>query len=191
MKIWRAAFFMLLGVNLLAIIAIVILINTPASGHSAYEAEPRPPVEGNSLIVRTTKTDFEGIANTYIKQAMTGQPIPLNLSVNNDVSLSTELDVFSMTLPILLRFEPHVQEDGNLLLKQKSVEVGMLDIPPESALKLLRDSVELPEFMEVTPNEETVLLRLTDIPLEDGITVEAESFNLEEDDIRLKVTVQQ
>ncbi|RNF40440.1 YpmS family protein [Planococcus salinus] len=190
MKVWRTAFFMLLALNVLAIIGIVILINTPASGHSAYEPEARPPVEGNSLIVRTTKTDFEGIANTYIQQAMDDQPIPLQLSVNSDVSLSTQIDVFSMTLPILMKFDPFVQEDGNLLLEQKSVEVGMLDIPPESALKLLRDSVDLPEFMEVTPKEETVLLRLTEIPLEDGITVEAESFNLEEDDIRLKVTVQ-
>lgn len=190
MKIWRIAFFMLLALNILAIIGLVMLINTPASGHSVYEADTAPPIDGNTLIVRTTKSDFEGIANSYINQAMADQPIPLNLSVNDDVSLSTQIDVFSMTLPILLRFEPYVQEDGNLLLEQKSVEVGMLDIPPESALKLLRDSVDLPEFMEVTPNEETVLLRLTDIPLEDGVTVEAESFNLEEDDIRLKVTVQ-
>src|SRR5690606_37163769 len=116
--------------------------------------------------VRTSKADFEGIANSYIRDAMKDQPIPLTLSVTDDVSLSTELDVFSVSLPILLKFEPHVQEDGNLLLEQKSVNVGMLDIPPESALKLLRDSVALPEFMEVNPASEEILLRLTDIPLD-------------------------
>jgi uncharacterized protein YpmS len=84
-----------------------------------------------------------------------------------------------------------VQEDGNLLLVQKSVEVGMLDIPPESALKLLRDSVNLPKFMDVLPAEEQVLLKLTEIPLDGGISVQATSFNLEEDDIRLRVTIQQ
>ena len=121
---------------------------------------------------------------------MKDQPIPLALSVNDDVSLSTELTIFSVTLPILMKFEPLVQEDGNLLLEQKSVEVGMLDIPPESALKLLRDSVELPDFMEVMPAEEEVLLKLTEIPLDDGISVRAASFNLQEDDIRLLVTIE-
>lgn len=191
MKIWRTAFIVLLAVNILALIAFVFYITIPAKDYISYEAEQRAYAEGNTLTVRTSKADFEGIANTYIQDAMKDQPIPLTLAVNDDVSISTELQVFSMTLPILLQFEPHVQEDGNLLLEQKSVNIGMLDIPPESALKLLRDSVTLPEFMEVDPGSEEVLLRLTDIPLDDGISVRAEAFNLEEDDIRLRVTIKQ
>ncbi|RLQ92491.1 YpmS family protein [Planomicrobium sp. Y74] len=191
MKIWRTAFIVLLAVNILALIAFVFYVTIPAKDHISYEAEKRAFAEGNTLTVRTSKADFEGIANTYIQDAMKDQPIPLTLAVNDDVSLSTELQVFSMTLPILLKFEPYVQDDGNLLLEQKSVNVGMLDIPPESALKLLRDSVTLPEFMEVDPGSEEILLRLTDIPLDDGISVRAESFNLEEDDIRLRVTITQ
>lgn len=191
MKIWRSAFLVLLTVNILAIIAFFLLITTPAEKHSLADSNAAPKaLSGNSVIVNVTKEDFEGIANTYIQQEMADQPIPLSLAVDDDVSLSTELEIFSVALPILLRFEPSVQEDGNLLLQQKSVEVGMLDIPPESALKLLRDSVELPDFMEVEPSEESVLLKLTDIPLDGGIAVRATSFNLEEDDIRLRVTIQ-
>ncbi|HSJ37360.1 MAG TPA: YpmS family protein [Planococcus sp. (in: firmicutes)] len=191
MKLWRSAFIVLLAVNILVLIGFVFYITIPAKDYVSYEADKRSYAEGNTVTVRTSKADFEGIANTYIQDAMKDQPIPLTLSVNEDVSLSTELQIFSMTLPILLSFEPHVQEDGNLLLEQKSVNVGMLDIPPESALKLLRDSVDLPDFMEVNPGAEEILLRLTDIPLDDGISVRAESFNLEEDDIRLRVTITQ
>ncbi|WP_281862727.1 YpmS family protein [Planomicrobium okeanokoites] len=191
MKIWRTAFIILLAVNLLALIAFIFYVTIPAKDYISYEAEKRAFAEGNTLTVRTSKADFEGIANTYIQDAMKDQPIPLTLSVNDDVALSTELEVFSMTLPILLKFEPYVQDDGNLLLEQKSVNIGMLDIPPESALKLLRDSVTLPEFMEVDPGSEEILLRLSDIPLDDGISVRAEAFNLEEDDIRLRVTITQ
>lgn len=191
MKIWRTSFIILLAVNLLALIAFIFYVTIPAKDYISYEAEKRTFAEGNTLTVRTSKADFEGIANTYIQDAMKDQPIPLTLSVNDDVALSTELEVFSMTLPILLKFEPYVQDDGNLLLEQKSVNIGMLDIPPESALKLLRDSVTLPEFMEVDPGSEEILLRLSDIPLDDGISVRAEAFNLEEDDIRLRVTITQ
>lgn len=191
MKLWRSAFIILLAVNILFLIGFVFYITIPAKDYISYEAEKRAYSEGNTVTVRTSKADFEGIANSYIRDAMKDQPIPLTLSVNDDVSLSTELQVFSLTLPILLSFEPHVQEDGNLLLEQKSVNVGMLDIPPESALKLLRDSVTLPDFMKVDPAAEEILLRLTDIPLDDGISVRAESFNLKEDDIRLRVTINQ
>ena len=190
MKKWRFAFFILLAINALALVGIILYVTTPPKDYTSYQALESTQAAGNTVVVNTTKADFEGIANTYIQDAMKDQSIPLALAVNDDVSLSTELTIFSVTLPILMKFEPLVQEDGNLLLEQKSVEVGMLDIPPESALKLLRDSVELPEFMEVMPAEEEVLLKLTDIPLADGISVRAASFNLQEDDIRLLVTIE-
>lgn len=190
MKKWRFAFFILIAINALALVGVVLYVTTPSKDFTSYEALENTSTEGNTLVVNATKADFEGIANTYIQEAMKDQPIPLALSVDDDVSISTELTVFSVTLPILMKFEPLVQEDGNLLLEQKSVEVGMLDIPPESALKLLRDSVELPEFMEVMPADEEVLLKLTDIPLDGGISVRAASFNLKEDDIRLLVTIE-
>lgn len=190
MKKWRLAFFVLVVLNLLAIIGLLLFITTPSDDFKGYQAETSPPPEGNTVVVNTTKADFEGIANTYIADAMEGQPIPLRLSVTDNVSLSTELTVFGVTLPILLTFDPVVLPDGNLLLEQRSVEVGQLDIPPESALKLLRDSVDLPEFMEVMPKDEEVLLSLTDIPINGGVSVRATSFDLEEDDIRLLVTIQ-
>lgn len=190
MKKWKLAFFGLLVLNIVVVIGFLFYVTTPANDFSAYGAVKRDQIEGNSLMVRTTKADFEGIANTYIQREMANQPIPLKLSIEEEVNLSTELNVFSQTLPILMKFQPFVQKDGNLLLKQQSVEIGMLDIPPESALKLLRDSVKLPDFMEVNPAREEILLKLTDIPLDNGISVQASSFDLEEDDIRLEVTIQ-
>lgn len=190
MKKWKLAFFGLLVLNIAVVIGFLFYVTTPANDFSAYGAVKRDQIEGNSLMVRTTKADFEGIANTYIQREMANQPIPLNLSIDEEVNLSTELNVFSQTLPILMKFQPFVQKDGNLLLKQQSVEIGMLDIPPESALKLLRDSVKLPTFMEVNPAREEILLKLTEIPLDNGISVQASSFDLEEDDIRLEVTIQ-
>jgi uncharacterized protein YpmS len=190
LKKWRLAFLVLLAANILAVVAFFFYVTTPAEDYSAFGAVKRGQVEGSSLMVRTTKADFEAIANTYIQKEMADSPVPLTLSIDEEVNFSTQLVVFSQALPILMKFDPSVQEDGNLLLKQQSVEIGMLDIPPESALKLLRDSVELPEFMEVNPAREEVLLKLTEIPMEDGISVRATSFNLEEDDIRLQVNIQ-
>lgn len=190
MKKWRFAFLVLLAVNMIALIAFLLFITTPSDDYTSHETESTPPPQGHTVVVNTTKADFEGIANSFIADAMEGQPMPLRLSVTDRVSLSTELTVFRFALPILLTFDPVVLPDGNLLLEQRSVEVGQLDIPPEAALKLLRDSVDLPEFMEVIPQDEEVLLKLTDIPINRGISVRASSFDLEEDDIRLLVTIQ-
>src|SRR5690606_23172696 len=112
MKIWRLAFFVLLGLNLLALLAFIIFLTTPAKGHSLASASSVEGIDGHSVMLNVTKADFEGIANTYIQQEMANSPIPLTLAVNGDVSLSTEIEIFSVALPILLRFDPLVQEDG-------------------------------------------------------------------------------
>lgn len=190
MNNWRMAFFLLLGMTLLAIIGLILYVAIPSNDYVSYEAAEAIPPRGNTVMVATTKADFEDIANSFIRQEMEDQPLPVVLSVEDDVRLSTSLPVFSANLPVLLRFEPLVQPDGNLLLEQKSVEIGNLNLPPEQALKLLRDSVELPAFMEVMPAEEEILLKLTEIPVGSGLTVRAAAFDLEEDNIQLNVTIQ-
>ncbi|WP_088006291.1 YpmS family protein [Indiicoccus explosivorum] len=190
MNRWKIAFFTLFSAVIAGLLLLVFAAVSPSDDFVSYESGAKATADGNSLVIRTTKEDFEGIANTLIRKEMGNQKFPLTLSVDDDVSLSTELDVFSVTLPILLTFEPVVQPDGSLLLEQKSVKVGMLDIPPSQALKLLEDSVDLPEFMEVRTGDEEILLQLPEIPLESGMTVEAMKFNLQENDIRLRVTIQ-
>ena len=41
----------------------------------------------NVLTVRATKEDFEGIANTYIRKAVKGEPLPVTMKVEDDVVL--------------------------------------------------------------------------------------------------------
>ena len=54
--------------------------------------------------MKATKEDFEGIANTYIRKAMKNEPIPVTMEVDEDIILSSELTVFSYTLPSYYAF---------------------------------------------------------------------------------------
>ena len=147
---------------------------------------------GSHLKVETTPKEFEHMANQLIANSMKTSKIPVQMYVNHEVTLQSTLTVFEMELPIVMTFEPSI-EKGNLLLKQKTVEVGMLDIPPNSALKLLKDSVDLPKWMIIQPDKEQIYLNLTemDIPIGENLKarVEAKEFNLKENRIILDVVI--
>ena len=64
------------------------------------------------------------------------------MKVGDDVVLFSEMTVFSFTFPVIMHFDPIVREDGNLILKQSSMEIGQLNIPPSTVLKILKDSVK-------------------------------------------------
>lgn len=187
MNKWKIAFLLLIALLITAFIFFAFWISSPSE--KTMVPEPQTASEGNVLTLKTTKDDFEGIANSYIQDAMKGQPMPVTMSVENQILLTTELTIFSTDIPVIMKFDPIVEKNGNLKLKQTGVEVGRLDLPPESVLKLMRDSVSLPDWMIVRPEEEDVYIDLSRIPMKSNVTVRAKEFNLKQDEITLEITV--
>ncbi len=190
MNKWKIAFLLLFTLVIVAVVSFFYLITRP------IDTTPNPTVKqlpnGSHLEVQTTKKDFENMANRLIESSMKTSKIPVTMEVDQDVTLNSTLTVFEMELPITMTFEPSLEE-GNLLLKQKTVEVGMLDIPPNTALKLLKDSVDLPSWMVIQPKEEQIYFNLTDIdiPLGENLIghVQAKEFNLDKNRIILDVII--
>lgn len=187
MNFWKIAFFSLAGLITAALVALILLIG----GTSSSPPLPSPHDSAKAsykLELNTTKENFEGIANTYIRKAVKGA-LPVELEMHDDVLLTSELTVFSYTLPLAMHFDPVVQEDGNLILKQSSMELGHLNIPPSTVLKLLKSSVELPSWMIVRPKEEEIYIDLEDLPISGDVQVKAKEVNLAEDEIILEVLI--
>lgn len=187
MSKWKIAFFVLVVALILGAVWLVNMISTESE---SYELAERPAAtSGGELRVQTTKSDFEALANKYIQEAVENQPIPLELTVDNQIALVSELTVFTLTIPVQMYFDPIVQEDGNIQLKQDKVDIGQLSIPPEQVLKLLRDSIDLPKWMVVSPADESVFIDLGGLPIDGDFDIRAEKIDLENDEIILSVTV--
>lgn len=188
MNRWKLGFFGLAGLIAAAVAYVIFLIGSPA------ESGPLPDmaksnVSDHILTVRATKEDFEGIANSYIRKAIKNEPLPITIEVGDDVVLFSDMTVFSFTLPVIMHFDPIVREDGNLILKQSSMEIGQLNIPPSTVLKILRDSVKLPSWIIVRPKEEELFIDLSAIPVSGNLQVKAKTFNLAEDEIILEIII--
>ena len=187
MNKWKIAFFILVLIIIGSIGTLIYWITTPVESVKIEETSTAP--EGNVLTVNATKEDFQAIANTYLEKAMGEKPLPLEISVDDQVVLSSEFTAFSINLPVKMFFEPYVEENGNIRLEQSSVEIGRLSLDPETILKLLRDSIDLPAWMVVNPAEEEVLIQLSDIPMTSGVHVRAKELNLAEDIITLEIVI--
>ena len=188
MNYWKMGFFVLCGLIVAAGVMLIMYIGS----YSESEEIPNTTIgtrSNNLLTVKATKKDFEGIANTYIRTAMKGEPLPVTMEVGDDIILSSELTVFSFTVPVIMHFDPIVREDGNLILKQSSVEIGRFNIPPTTVLQILKDSVKLPPWMIVRPSEEELFIDLSAIPVSGKLRVRAKEFNLEKDEILLEVII--
>ncbi|MCT6925931.1 YpmS family protein [Metasolibacillus sp.] len=186
MNKWKVAFFLLAGAVLFTVVFIVYMATSKVEERAIPEQEQ---ATGHVLTVQTTAKEFEAIAKKYMGKGPLGKsPIPVEMEVNEQVQLFSELIVFGITVPISMDFEPIVS-DGNIRLKQTEVNVGKLNIPPSTVLKLMKDAIEFPDWMIVRPNEEEIYVDLSRINIASGSRVRAKEIDLANDKILLDIII--
>lgn len=185
MNKWKVAFFILGGTIIFAFAALFYLATSPVKQEQIQEPED---VEGNVLVVQTTAKEFESIAKTYLSNAMDNSPLPVEIEVKDKIYLYSELIIFSFTVPIQMEFDPIVS-NGNIRLKQTAVHVGKINIPPETVLKLMNDSIDFPDWITVQPNDDEIYVDLSRINIASGFRVQAKEIDLANDNILLEIIV--
>ncbi len=121
----------------------------------------------------------------------------------NEVELNGELNVFTSTLQLKMSFEAYALENGDLLLEQKSLSLGGIRLPVSEVLlslggirlpvsevlKIIRSAYKLPEWVIIQPADKQIYVSLQSMRLNNDIQVRAEKFNLEENEIVMKMLV--
>lgn len=183
-KKWKLAFIILLAVNLVIFIGLTILIFLPSSKVNHISNSETNTV---GLDVTTNKEDLTKIINYYIEKEGLDGPVHYEINLSNEVELYGYLPVFDQDIDLKLTFEPEALEDGNLLLRQKSISIGKLPLPVSYVMKFIQQQYKLPSWVEINPNDETVYMYLTEMKIANGLSVNMQEFNLLEDKIQFKL----
>ncbi|WP_176763858.1 YpmS family protein [Shouchella lonarensis] len=82
---------------------------------------------------------------------------------DEDVRFYGEIDTVVSTIDIAMTFTPEVQTDGSLLLRAHTLSAGQLSLSPEYALRMFMATGEWPDWLEILPEEEALVLHLQNI----------------------------
>jgi len=188
MNKWKFAFFALAGTVLFAILLVVFLATGPVDGvNFAESSKDESEVKGNVLVVQTTTKELESISKKYLKDG--GSPLPIDFTIGDDIQLTSTLKVFYTEIPISMNFDPIVDEKGNIILKQTGMNVGLLNIPPETTMKIMRDTVDFPSWISINPNKAEIYIDLSRINIASGSRIKAKELDLPKDKILLEIIV--
>ncbi|XXM74264.1 YpmS family protein [Lysinibacillus sphaericus] len=185
---WKAGFFALLGALVAGLAVLLVMIFAPA------ENDELPANKNNTdkevgFDVRSNKHDLNLIIEHYIEEEGLKGPVDYDVKLKDDVELHGSVPVFTSDLDFKLTFEPKALENGDILLKQKSISVGALNLPVSYVLKVIRDSYNFPEWVKIQPSDELIYVSLQDMKLKSDIKVRAKEFNLEKDNIMFRLLV--
>lgn len=184
---WKTLFITLLAINILVIFTVLILINLPAK-----DKEMKPAVSQEEDIqfqVHTNREDLTRLINQYLdKEGLTGL-MHYEVYLKDEVELYGKMPFFNREVEMKLTFEPIAQKNGDLILKQKSISIGQMNLPVSYVMNLINERYKMPDWVTINPNEENIYVSLQDMKLKSDVRVKANEFDLKNDDISFLLTV--
>lgn len=185
---WKTGFFLLLGFIVLIVIILLSLILIPSSDNGKVQ-QTVPDNKNVSFEVKSNKADLNVLINQYIKKEAADSPIEYSIQLQDEVELYGTLPFFSQEVDLKLTFEPEAVENGDLVLKQKSISVGSLPLPVSYVLKFIKENYKLPNGVEIQPNEKIVHVNMQQLKLKSDVRIKANRFDLKKDDIAFTILV--
>jgi uncharacterized protein YpmS len=185
---WKMGFLILLGIDLLVAVILFIMLQMPAKDPE----KPKFATDNTKyvpLLVQSNKEDLDKLINHYLKKEAADSPVDYTVHLGDEVELYGTIPFFSQQLNMKLTFEPEAQSNGDLVLKQRSISIGRMNLPVAYVLKIIRDNYKLPSGVEIQPNNKLVYIHMQSIKLNSGIKVKANKFDLKKNHLAITLLV--
>lgn len=141
------------------------------------------------LKVQTNKEQLNKLINHYLRKQDLNGAIHYEVKLDEDVELYGTMPVFSQEVQMKLAFEPTALENGDILLQQKSIAVGQLQLPVSYVLKFIKDKYNLPDWVSIQPSSESIYVSMQELKLKNDIHVKVDQFDLINDQIQFTLLV--
>lgn len=186
---WKRLFYSLLFINLIVLLLLLGLIFWPVSETNITSNNEIDEQESSEFTVRTTKENLNELVNAFLHQQLRGTEHKYSISLEEDVHLIGELPVFSTSVPLSVHLEPIVQRNGDVILKQKSISIGLLELPNKKIMEYLKKYLPMPEWVTVDPKKEEIYVAVSEMNIKSNFKIAVEEIDLEGNNIAIKIRI--
>jgi uncharacterized protein YpmS len=180
MKTYKVLFLALLAINIIVLSVLLVLLVLPDSSEQPEQAKKETDYEFH---ITSTKESLTSFINAYLADQAKGDSLDYSVSIEDEVRVKGNIQAFASFIDANISFEPEVKKNGDVTLKVTQLSLGKLNLPVSFVLNYMNRFYDLPEFVHVYSGEKEIEIRLSDMPLKNGMYVRAEKIDLVNDDI--------
>lgn len=184
---WKAAFLLLVAVLIGGFLLLFTRLTQERENVSQIIAE-NVVREGDPVItINSNKEQVNRFVDFYLADLQKDAEQQYQFVLKNEALLTGEFDLLGFPVSFYLYFDPFVMANGNIQLKAKSLSIGALGLPINQVLKMIQNNSKIPEWIDIQPKEEMIILRLDQFELKNGMFFRADKINLVDNEIQLNV----
>ena len=178
-KIWKWLFLGLLALNLALVSVVTYRIMTPVETTSSVSL----PIGKYSMTKDELDAALTGFAQDYSTDKMR-----FKVKVTNSkIVFESSYKVLGHPVPLYVYFTPVVSESGAIVLHVSELSAGTLKLPVSDALKMIKRSTNLPDYIAIDSKKGKVTLNIQSMKNEKGIIARAQSLDLVNDRIEFDI----
>ncbi|HEM4054060.1 DUF2140 family protein [Streptococcus suis] len=139
---------------------------------------------GEDTKVGTFSTNREQLNQTitnYLKEYQTEEFSYQLFITSQQVVFEGSYQIFGVTIPLYIYFQPSKMEDGSILLRITEISVGSLSLPKAEVLAYLQKNYKLPAFVKIDSEQAQVQVQLTELKNKLGLYGKANTIDLYND----------
>ncbi|WP_285005392.1 YpmS family protein [Lactococcus formosensis] len=175
--IWKWLFLALLSINLGTFAFISSRVFNVRDQQSLGQVS-KPTETTEVAKITTDRNQLNQLINTYLQDFQTSEMSYKFYLSNSQAVLEASYQLFGQKIPLYIYFEPLALNDGSVALQVKNVSAGTLNLPTSAVLAYVKSSIKLPNFVEVLPTKDQVILHLPQLALADNLYLKANQLDL-------------
>ncbi|WP_270740646.1 YpmS family protein [Lactococcus formosensis] len=175
--IWKWLFLALLAINLGTFAFISSRVFNVRDQQSLGQGS-KPTETTEVAKITTDRNQLNQLINTYLQDFQTSEMSYKFYLSNSQAVLEASYQLFGQKIPLYIYFQPLALNDGSVALQVKNVSAGTLNLPTSAVLAYVKSSIKLPNFVEVLPTKDQVILHLPQLALADNLYLKANQLDL-------------
>lgn len=180
-NIWKWLFLVQLALTLGA--GLVFLNRIQVRREDMLKLVPSGQTDAKVGTFTTNREELNHTIVTYLKDYQTADFSYQLFVTSQQVVFEGTYQVFGVSIPLYIYFQPFKLEDGNILLRILEISAGNLSLPKAEVLVYLQKHYKLPTFVQIDSQEAEIYLKISELDNKFGIYGKANTIDLYNDQI--------
>ncbi|MDT2771026.1 YpmS family protein [Enterococcus pseudoavium] len=184
---WKIAFLVLVGILLGGVIFATVRVFTVRETNLPPSSETTVPKGSPVLTMNTNKKKLNTVMEYFLNDLQKDSAVKYEFYLENQAMLKGQFKLLGAKVDFYLYFDPYVMDNGNIQLKARDLSIGTLNLPVSQVMAAIERGYKFPKWVSIDPGEQTVVLKLNQFKLNNGMFIKANHIDLVGDDIQFSL----
>lgn len=165
----------------------VKLTTSPPADTSSEQLIKRDP----TFAINLKKSQVNAVISYYLNHYLKDSKIKYEFDLDDQAILKGKFKLLGYPVPFSIYFDPYVKENGDVQLKARRMAIGSLSVPIKTVMNYIGNSYKFPKWVVLDSKQKTILLKLNQFKMKNGMQIKATRIDLPNDKIDLNVYIPQ